>query len=250
MRVLLLLWAVGGLWACQTDTSDQRDGSTDPAVVTGVDEKGPAHRFDAEIEAFERRDREAGMPERGGVVMVGSSSIRLWNSAESDLAPLPVIRRGFGGARIDDVLHFMDRIVLPYQPSMVVFFAGTNDLAGNEDDLTPAEIRDRYEQFVTRLHEELPETDVYFISITPSKAREAQLPEVKATNDLIEAYSAGQPKAHFFDLEGIFLNDDGSVDETYFVNDGLHLNKRGYAAWKAMMQAPLMRAYMKKPKVQ
>ena len=251
MRLLSLFALLSLLVACQSDAPvTEEKGPASANGTTATEAQGPANRFDAEIEAFEKMDKANGMPKPGGVVLVGSSSIRLWNSAEADLAPLPVVRRGFGGARIDDVLHFMDRIVLPYRPSMVVFFAGTNDLAGNDDDLTPAEIRDRYEQFVTRLHAALPETDVFFISITPSKAREAQLAEVMSTNDLIQAYSAENPRLHFFDLEEAFLDADETVKDEYFVEDGLHLNPRGYALWKKEMHTPLMRMYMTKPKVQ
>ena len=243
MRYLLPLLCLFVLAACRSDTAATATEVPETENVT------PRYRFADEIEAFEARDAEA-MPKLGGVVLVGSSSIRLWNNAEQDLAPLPVVRRGFGGARIDDVLYYTDRIVLPYAPSMILFFAGTNDLAGNEDDLAPEVIRDRYRAFTERVHAQLPDTDIFHISITPSKAREAQLPQVKATNDLIEAYSAGNPRLHFFDLEDAFLNADGTVNGEYFVEDGLHLNRKGYRVWKDAMQSTLMRTYMKKPKVQ
>ena len=81
------------------------------------------------IRAFEARDRRR-TPDQDAIVFVGSSSFTLWSSLEEDMAPLPVINRGFGGALIDDVVHYADRIVVPYQPSAVVLFAGTNDIAG------------------------------------------------------------------------------------------------------------------------
>ena len=248
MRYVFPLFLLLLLVACQSE-STTREVTTDEKQTLETEVR-PTNRFDGEIEAFEARDAAEGMPAPGGVVLVGSSSIRLWNTAEADLAPLPVVRRGFGGARLDDVLHFTDRIVLPYQPSMILFFAGTNDLAGNEDDLTPDAMLAKYQTFVERVHAQLPDTDIFHISITPSKAREAQLPQVKAANDLIEAYSATNPRLHFFDLEDEFLNADGTVNGEYFVEDGLHLNRKGYRIWKDAMQPTLMRTYMKKPKVQ
>ena len=251
MRSLLYCYLALLLLACQADApADTATVDTSPTTDTQDSAPVAAGNFDTEIEAFELRDADEGMPRPGGAVLVGSSSIRLWHTAEKDLAPLPVVRRGFGGARIDDVLHYMDRIVLPYQPSMIVFFAGTNDLAGNADDYSPETIRNRYQDFVRRTHAALPDTDIYFISITPSKARRAQLANVRATNDLIEAYTATDPKLHFFDLEDEFLNADGSVKTELFATDGLHLNSDGYAVWTNTMKTPLMRTYMNKPKVQ
>ena len=46
------------------------------------------------------------------------------------MAPLPAVNRGFGGALIDDVVRYADRIVVPYQPAAVVLFAGTDDIGG------------------------------------------------------------------------------------------------------------------------
>jgi hypothetical protein len=68
------------------------------------------------IRAFEARDRRRA-PSQGAVVFVGSSCFTLWSSLEEDMAPLPAVNRGFGGALIDDVVRYADRIVVPYQPS-------------------------------------------------------------------------------------------------------------------------------------
>ena len=81
------------------------------------------------IRAFEARDRRRA-PVPGSIVFVGSSSFTLWSSLEADMAPLPAVNRGFGGALIDDVVRYADRIVVPYHPAAVVLFAGTNDIAG------------------------------------------------------------------------------------------------------------------------
>ena len=89
------------------------------------------NRFEDEISAFEAADSLA-MPAPGSVLFVGSSSIRFWNTLEEDMAPLPVINRGFGGSTFDDLLFYMDRIVMPYQPSAVVLYEGDNDIASDQ----------------------------------------------------------------------------------------------------------------------
>jgi hypothetical protein len=80
----------------------------------------------AEIERLTAGD--GAQPPAGGVVFVGSSSIRLWSTLAEDFPGVPIINRGFGGSELPDSVHFADRIVMPYRPRAVVLYAGQNDL--------------------------------------------------------------------------------------------------------------------------
>src|SRR4051812_44718070 len=80
-------------------------------------------RFEPEVRAFEATDR-ANPPPRGGVVFVGSSSIKNWTDIAADFPGLPVLNRGFGGSTMADVVYYADRAVLPYRPRMIVLYAG------------------------------------------------------------------------------------------------------------------------------
>ncbi|MCE2540582.1 MAG: SEL1-like repeat protein [Acidobacteria bacterium] len=128
-------------------------------------------RFEEAIEAFEAEDR-AMMPPAGAIVVTGSSSIRRWHpTLKQDLAPLTVIPRGFGGSTMQDVEHYLDRIVLPYEPRAVVIYEGDNDTG--RFGVPPAEIAGRLEAIVERIHAVLPSTRVYVMSVKPSLARVA-----------------------------------------------------------------------------
>ena len=76
--------------------------------------RGLPSPWEHSIRAFEARDRTTCGPVQGCIVFVGSSSFTLWSSLEEDMAPLPAVNRGFGGALIDDVVRYTDRIVVPY----------------------------------------------------------------------------------------------------------------------------------------
>ncbi len=89
--------------------------------------KGDPKVWERAIRRFEKNDRRCFPPE-GVIVFTGSSSIRFWKSLQTDMAPLPVVHRGFGGAQIHDVTHYVQRIVTPYKPKAVVFYAGNLDL--------------------------------------------------------------------------------------------------------------------------
>ena len=113
----------------------------------------PPLPFENDIQAFEAADRQQ-MPAKGGVLFVGSSSIRLWKSLKQDFPNLNVINRGFGGSHIIDSVHFYDRIVTPYAPKMIVFYAGTNDLADGEK---PEVLLGQYMEFVAKVRAKQPE---------------------------------------------------------------------------------------------
>ena len=97
--------------------------SAPPSVAAG--------RFAAEMEAFAAQDRAAPQPPCK-IVFTGSSSIRFWATLDQDMAPMPVINRGFGGAQISDVNAHFDQVIGRYHPRAVVFYAGENDLNAGE----------------------------------------------------------------------------------------------------------------------
>jgi len=102
---------------------------------------------EASIRSFEAQDRRQSPP-ADVIVFTGSSSFTLWSTMEQDLAPLPVLNRGFGGARMPDVLRYAGRIVLPYRPRAAVLFVGTNDIAPPK----PATAQQVYEGYLEFIH--------------------------------------------------------------------------------------------------
>jgi lysophospholipase L1-like esterase len=181
------------------------------------------------IRAFEARDRRRA-PGPGSIVFVGSSSFTLWASLEEDLAPLPVVNRGFGGALIDDVVRYADRIVVPYQPSAVVLFAGTNDISGPR----PASadyVAERFDAFVAKVRPAIPEVLIFYVAITPSRARWHLWPLAMEANRLIEARVRADAGLRFIDLGRFLLGPDGTPDPEFYRRDGLHPNKSGYRIW-------------------
>jgi hypothetical protein len=46
-----------------------------------------------------------------------------------------VIRRGFGGAKIEDAAYYLHRIVYPPELQSHCFFAGTNNITGSANDM-------------------------------------------------------------------------------------------------------------------
>ena len=119
-------------------------------------------RFAATIAAFVENDK-VNPPPKGGILFIGSSIFRQWKNLGEQMAPLPVFNRAFGGSQTNDILHYMDQVVLPYAPRIIVYYCGSNDVNAG---IPASEITLRYSTFVDRVHEKLPETRIFMFLST------------------------------------------------------------------------------------
>ena len=188
-----------------------------------------AEPWAASFAAFEAAD-QARPPPPGGVVFVGSSSIRLWDGLEEAFQGPPVVlRRGFGGSTLADCVVHLKRLVVAYRPRQVVVYAGENDLA---EGRRPDEVAERFRALVEGLRADLPEVRIAYISIKPSPARAHLLPQVRETNRILQALAASYREVDFIDVFHDMLDEQGLPRAALFAGDALHLNASGYALWR------------------
>lgn len=209
-----------------------------PALPGMAQELPDPTRFEAAIQRFEEADR-SNPPPKGAIVLTGSSSIMFWNEdAPDDLAPLTVIPRGFGGSVMNDLLHYLDRVVLKYEPRAVLIYEGDNDTGRNfiPNDTIIAHVREGIE----RIHARLPEARIYLLTVKPSVARVASWQVASELNQRYRALAASDPRIHLIDVATPFLTADGKVMTDIFVDDNLHLNEKGYDIWAASIREVLM----------
>jgi len=201
---------------------------------------GPAmaapERWLKEIDQLTQAD-QANPPAPGGIVFVGSSSIRLWKTLAEDFPGRNVINRGFGGSHLEDSVYYFDRIVAPYRPRAVVLYAGENDLAGGNK--SPEQLVEDFVRFRTKLHAALPEARLIYISCKPSPSRTNAMENFRAANALIAAACAKDPLCTFVDVFPDMLDAQGAFRPELFVGDMLHMNSRGYALWTRLL-TPLL----------
>jgi len=191
-------------------------------------------RFEPEIAAFESADRIAA-PKRCATLFVGSSSIRFWSSLSEDFPNRSVINRGFGGSTIAEVADYFDRIVAPYTPSAIVFYAGENDIAAGR---SPEDAFADFERFMKRKDERLGTTPVWFISAKPSKLRLSQIGRQSALNQRVEALARVREDLAYIDVASAMLRADGTPMDL-FVADDLHMTPAGYAIWTPIVESAL-----------
>lgn len=185
----------------------------------------------SEIIAFEKADEQQ-MPMKGAIVFVGSSSVRAWHTLKEDFPEHEVLNRGFGGSRIGDATFYFERILTKYQPSQIVMYAGDNDIASGK---SAEMILDRFKSFYKKMKEELPNTELVFISIKPSLARWDFFPEMEKANRKIKRFAFWHNNVKLVDVSSAMLGEDGEPKPNIFKEDGLHMNAKGYAIWKEII---------------
>ncbi|GKS85117.1 GDSL family lipase [Acidovorax sp. SUPP1855] len=201
-------------------------------------------RWQSSMDAFAAADKER-LPQAGGVLFVGSSTIRFWTDVAEDFRQLPVvINRGFGGSTMADCNHFVKNLVLQYRPRHVMVYAGDNDLA---EGRTPEQILESFRSFVQTVRTELPDTRISYISIKPSPSRVALMPQMQQANALLAQYVRTVPNSDYIDVFSAMLDASGQPRAELFGPDRLHMNDAGYDLWRTVIgafvaPAPAMRA--------
>jgi lysophospholipase L1-like esterase len=195
-------------------------------------QRAAVDRWEQTLAAFAAADLK-NAPPHGAVLFVGSSSIRLWDDLEEQFKDARVLKRGFGGSRLTDCVKHLDRLVITYQPRLVMLYAGDNDLA---EGGSPEEVLERVKAFADGVHGRLPDTQITFISIKPSPARRALIQKARAANELVRAYADTHPKVDYIDVFTPMLAADGAPRAELFRTDALHLNDAGYALWRKIIQ--------------
>tara|TARA_R110002049_G_scaffold22455_9_gene80505 strand:- start:21 stop:755 length:735 start_codon:yes stop_codon:yes gene_type:complete len=194
--------------------------------------------WEEDIVALETNTRKRSLDGRE-VVFIGSSSIRLWDSLAEDMAPISVIQHGFGGAKLNDITHYAQRLVNAWQPRAVVVFAGTNDIHPGAAKL-PQTLLSSYQAFVETVRVSQPEVPIFYIGITPSPLRWSVWSVAQSTNALIQQWSATQPNLHFVDTAQDLMGSDGKPDPDNYRIDGLHLSAQGYSVWRESIRQRLL----------
>jgi hypothetical protein len=190
--------------------------------------------FDNEIREFKHQD-SISFPPKNGILFIGSSSIRLWSDLEQRFADKPIIKRGVGGCQLSQFVdYYTPYIVFPYHPRKIFVYAGENDIAAGKS----AEfVADEFKKLWEMIHKQLPETEIYFMSIKPSPSCAKYFEEVDKANKLVKDFVVNKPKSTYIDVGTIILKNNSSIpDSSLFKSDYLHLNSKGYDKWQTILE--------------
>lgn len=198
-----------------------------------------AARYDRELQAFAVSDREH-PPAKGGILFVGSSIFRRWETLAAQMAPLPVLNRAFGGSRTGDQLARFEQIVLPYAPKVIVYYGGSNDINAGQ---TAPQIAANFRMFAERVHAGLPRTRLLYASIIRAPQKQERWDVVDATNALIRDYCATDPRRGFIDINPAVFDQDGRPRLELYLEDKLHYVPSAYDGFAAIIKPVLERVW-------
>ena len=186
------------------------------------------NRFEAEIRIFEIMDH-FNPPPSGSMLFTGSSTIRTWHKMERDFPGISLVNRGFGGSTMKDLNHYAHRIVFPYSPASIFIYEGDNDIARGA---SPPEFIEECRKFILLCSRNIPDTEIYFLSIKPSPARIRDWAQMSKANRMLADLASGNEKVHFINISLDMLNVNGTPRNDIFESDSLHLNDAGYEILK------------------
>lgn len=231
-RLSLSVVLLAALAACAGTPPTGPEAVAEPRAQTAprIPDQVSSSAWEADMQRFEAADAKSPPPRRG-VLFIGSSSIRFWDTLAQDFPGVPVINRGFGGSELRDSTWYADRIIVPYAPRQLLIYAGDNDLNAGR---TPRQLQQDFTAFVQRVRCDLPETKIAYISTKPSPSRAQLLATQREANMLIQA-EAKRLGVDYIDIFTPMLDAKGQPDETLFIDDRLHMNAAGYDIWQRVI---------------
>jgi lysophospholipase L1-like esterase len=185
---------------------------------------------------------QTGSPEHGGIVFTGSSIFQFWTHLREQMAPLPVLNRAIAGTVTQDMLDRIGRLVLPYEPRIVVYYCGSNDISAGYD---AGPIIERTKRYIQVLHEKLPGTFFFYASINKAPEKRERWDVVDAVNRAMERYSREAANVGYIDLNPVLFDSRNKLRESLFLPDGLHFrpDSTAYAEFAQIVRPILTKAW-------
>ncbi|MGB0177343.1 MAG: GDSL-type esterase/lipase family protein [Owenweeksia sp.] len=111
-------------------------------------------------------------------------------------------------------------------------YEGDNDIAGGEK---PAAIAKEARQLIQRIKKDLPQTRIILNSAKPSVARWNFREQYLDLNKRLQKL-AMEEGIEIADVWSAMVDEKGEVYTDIFIEDNLHMNKKGYDIWGTVMR--------------
>jgi lysophospholipase L1-like esterase len=172
---------------------------------------------------------------QNAIVFAGSSIFHFWTTLADDMAPLLVINQAFAGARMHSVFNAMDKLIIPYNPKIIVYYCGSNDI---NDGAESSDILSGFEKFVSAVKDKLPPTIVYFVSINKSPQKMDKWNVIDDSNEKIKNWCEETDRLCFIDINPPFFS-GGQSRTNLFFEDGLHFQPEAYLEFTKIIKPVL-----------
>ncbi len=184
-------------------------------------------RFEDEVSAIQKKYDTLWDPSARTIVFTGSSSIRIWNALPELFPGHHVVNTGFGGSQASDLIAYTDSLILKYHPWKVFIYEGDNDLwAGKR----PGQVMRDTEEIIRAIKANYPEARIVLISAKPSISRWKLKGKYLRLNRNFQRISRRDSAVDYANIWDTMLL-EGKVRADIFLEDGLHMNNKGYELW-------------------
>ena len=190
-------------------------------------------RFSDDFKKFARNEQSSKLQTEEITLFTGSSSIRMWESLESDFSEINLINRGFGGAHLSDVLYYYNLLFTKYRPQRIVLYCGENDLWSGK---SVGRVMKDFHALWAKINMDLPATTLVYLSCKPSPKRISKWNTYQSLNLVIKNLAQRDDKLTFVDISPTLLRPDLSFYPGLWKKDNLHLNQSGYDRWVAWIR--------------
>lgn len=219
------------------ETGGETDANDSAELLSPAKRKAAIDRWEKDITALESLDQTEPDPD-GAVLLVGSSSIRLWEGASDALAPYPVIRRGYGGAKYSDLYVYAKRLIEPHSFRAIVCFVG-NDVSGKKTDHEVTDVEKWVRSIISIARDHQPDAVTLLVEVTPTPSRFAAWPKIRQLNSMLREVALTESNVSFVATAEFYLNRNDQPRRNLFRDDKLHLNETGYQIWGSLIKRRL-----------
>ncbi|MDO3693400.1 GDSL-type esterase/lipase family protein [Wenyingzhuangia sp. chi5] len=182
--------------------------------------------YHEELERLEREKKK--LTYKPNMVFYGSSSFNLWNEIPKLFKEFTPINMAFGGSTLAACSWFYKKNFKGLNPRAVMIYAGDNDLG---DGRHPEEVVLFFRTLLDQIRKDYGNIPVTFVSIKPSPSRWYLEGSIRYTNSNIKEITKEDKNLYFIDIYEAMLDASGKPNKAYFIEDGLHLNSKGYKVW-------------------
>jgi lysophospholipase L1-like esterase len=186
-----------------------------------------ASRFQEEILEIQKKYETQLDSTKETIVFTGSSSIRTWKNLQEIFPEYQIVNSGFGGSQATDLLVYTDELILQYNPKKVFIYEGDNDL---NDLKKPKKIIYVTKEIIAKIRNYNPGTRIVLISAKPSLARWHLKRKYKGLNRRFNRLCKKEQDLDYANIWDIMF-DGKKLRQDIFIEDGLHLNSKGYELW-------------------
>ncbi|SHG18411.1 SGNH/GDSL hydrolase family protein [Flagellimonas flava] len=183
--------------------------------------------FKKEVEEIQAGLKDSWDISKMTIVFTGSSSIRMWKDLQDRFPGSQILNTGFGGSQSSDLEHYLDELILDYNPQQVFIYEGDNDINAKK---SPRDIVGTLEDILEELKERKPDLDIVLISAKPSISRWHLKRRYMRLNKRLNKLASQTSGVRFADVWSVMLN-KRKLKRDLFIEDGLHMNTKGYDIW-------------------